>query len=280
MHRFSNTQPESAMTSPLAPVLRGEGPGVRGLADAPKTPLTPSPSPLSTGAGGERSAAACLIVALLALLLPSCQQEMANQPNYRPLQPSSFFPDGRSARPLREGVVTRDQPLDGSPLVSGLVKGRKRVPAAGGEIPPAGAPDDPANYVSEFPFRVTEADLRRGQERFTIYCTPCHGPLGDGHGKVVERGYLQPPSYLTDDSRGFFRWGIRLPLRQAPVGFLFEVASRGYGGMPDYAEQIPPDDRWRIVAYVRALQLSGHAVARDLPPDERAAALRELGGVP
>jgi mono/diheme cytochrome c family protein len=219
-------------------------------------------------------------MAAIALLPAGCQQKMARQPHYRALESSEFFPDGRSARPLLDGVVTRDQPLDSSPLVSGLVKGRHRVPLANGETPLAGAPDDPANYVTEFPFQVTEADLRRGQQRFAIYCTPCHGPLGDGHGKIVERGYLQPPSYIADDSRGFFRWGRRLPLRKAPVGYLFEVASRGYGGMPDYAEQVPADDRWRIVAYIRTLQLSRYAVLRDLPPAERAEALRELGGAP
>jgi mono/diheme cytochrome c family protein len=157
----------------------------------------------------------------------------------------------------------------------------------------AGLPNKLENFVSAFPFQVTEADLKRGQERFQIYCVPCHGPLGNGRGKIVERGFLEPTSFHTapvsaDEaalrerqfrdnpaaiplgvSRGFAFYGLKVPLRDVPVGYIFEVITRGYGAMPDHAAQIPPADRWRIVAYVRVLELSLHADAKTLPDDVR-----------
>jgi mono/diheme cytochrome c family protein len=225
----------------------------------------------------------------LVLLLAGCQQKMADQPYYRPLEPSAFFADGRSARPLVAGTIPRDRPPPASPLVTGLrpeaAAKLVAVPAAAprGETPqppPGGVTYDPADYVDAFPFRITADDLRRGQERFTIYCTPCHDPAGTGHGKIVERGYVRPPSYHTDHSRGFARWGREVSLRDVPVGYFFEVMTRGYGAMPSYAVQVTPEDRWRIAAYVRALQLSQHAPLNDLPPEERDAARKALGGTP
>jgi mono/diheme cytochrome c family protein len=195
---------------------------------------------------------------------------MAKQPSYWPLEPSSFFADGRSARPLEPGVVPRGRPLDSDPVMTGLRTDRPRTDT----------PSSVDNYVNAFPFQVTEADLRRGQQRYTIFCAVCHDPLGTGHGKIVERGYLRPPSYLDDDSRGFAVWGLRVPLREAPVGYFFEVVSKGYGAMPDYASQVPPEDRWRIIAYIRVLQLSQRARVQELPEAERRAALKELGGQP
>jgi mono/diheme cytochrome c family protein len=195
---------------------------------------------------------------------------------------------------LEDGVVTRGQDLDTSPLVSGLSEeGKKQKPPkerpggppAEAAVPPIGAPDSPANYVDAFPFAMSEKDLQRGMIYYTAYCTPCHGVLGNGGGKIVERGYLRPTSYHTEPqqayepaesfevngkpaygySRGFRRWGINLSLREAPVGYFFEVITKGYGGMPTHAAQIEPDDRWRIIAYVRALQLSRHADLAQLP---------------
>jgi mono/diheme cytochrome c family protein len=235
------------------------------------------------------SRGALLTLALLAL--PACQQQMAKQPVYRKYEPSEFFADGRSARPILAGTVHRDQPLDASPLVTGLTaEGRKARPAppAGGSGPPEpplpGAPDRRENYVDAFPFAITDADLHRGQERYTIFCAPCHGPLGNGRGKIKERGYLDPPSYVTDDSRGFGRFGVKVPLRDAPVGYFFEVMTRGYGGMPDYAAQVSPEDRWRIAAYVRALVLSQSAGENELreaigalPPKEQQKTRDKLG---
>src|SRR5262249_8226412 len=112
--------------------------------------------------------------------------------------------------------------------------------------------------VSEFPFPVTKEVIERGRQRFNTYCSPCHDQTGSGQGMIVGRGYRQPPSLNID------RW------RQAPAGYLFDVITNGFGAMPDYAAQIEPRDRWAIVAYERALQLSQHASINDVPPEARA----------
>jgi mono/diheme cytochrome c family protein len=222
---------------------------------------------------------------------------MASPPSYRPLMESEFFPeDRRSARPIEDGTVHRGQILDDDPLASGLTPQGKQVQTVqilNDDNTPKemktgpGIPNRKTNFVAEFPFQLTPADLQRGQERFQIYCVPCHGPAGNGRGKIVERGFLEPTSFHTQPvdaaeaglrdrqlrenpdmlplgiSRGFSFFkdpdtgrNFRLPLREVPVGYIFEVITRGYGGMPEYATQIPIPDRWRIVAYVRALQLS------------------------
>jgi mono/diheme cytochrome c family protein len=233
-------------------------------------------------------------VALLCLLLPACQQEMADQPSYhKPLQPSDFFPDGRSARPIPAGTVPRGRPLEGSPMLGGdrtanddLGRALLAVTAGGlGVLAPlvpalAPAPFAATEYTTAFPFPIDEAGMARGQQRYTIFCAVCHGTTGKGDGKIVERGYLRPPDYALDDSRGFDRRGIRLPLRDAPVGYLFTVVTRGFGGMPSYAEQVPAEDRWKIVAYVRALQLSRYAPLESLSPTERQKVQQELGKQP
>jgi hypothetical protein len=162
---------------------------------------------------------------------------MHDQPKFIPLRPSSFFADGRSARPLPEGTVARGHLNDDTAFLTG--KG----------------PD--GKLLTEFPRPMTKAVLLRGQERFNIYCTPCHSRLGDGNGMVVKRGFRHPPSYHIDR------------LRQAPVGHFFDVITNGFGAMPDYASQIPPEDRWAIVSYVRALQLSQYAPLSDVPADAR-----------
>lgn len=227
-----------------------------------------------------------------------CQQKMAQMPFYKPYEPTESFADGRSERPLEPGVIHRAQHLEESPLVTGLTAdewSRSRranaAPKLDAAAPPAGSPGperetsygaprfDPRNggepkvFATEFPFEITSADLLRGQERFTIYCAVCHGPLGNGKGKIWERGYLKPTSYHTEKvteyepdetssavplgySRGYGRWGVAIPVRDVPVGYIFEVITRGYGAMPDHAAQIPPADRWRIVAYVRTLQFA------------------------
>ena len=186
---------------------------------------------------------------------------MARQAKYQwPDQPSDFFPDGTVTRPIEPDTVARGQLRDDEARFTGQQ----------GE----GKPDAPS-YVTEFPVPVTAEVMRRGRERFNIYCAVCHGRTGDGDGKVVQRGYLKPPSYHTDPSyenglsRGFARLGKKVPLREVPVGYVYEVITRGYGAMPDYAEQIPADDRWAIIAYVRALQYRGEAKADDLPKDVR-----------
>ncbi|MFL5340733.1 MAG: c-type cytochrome [Gemmataceae bacterium] len=185
---------------------------------------------------------------LLLPLLPACQQKMADQPNVRrPLRPSAFFSDGRSARPLEADTIARGQ------LPDETSTGRE-----GDE------------YVTVFPFEVDDAVLKRGRQRFDIYCAVCHDHAGTGFGKIVERGFTRPPNFHTDLSRGFKLRGKDLSLREVPVGYVFEVISNGFGAMPDYASQVPPRDRWAIVAHVRVLQLSQHFPQGRLSGDEQA----------
>ncbi len=172
----------------------------------------------------------------LAAATTACRQDMQDQPRYKPLHESDFFADRRSARPQVEGTVAREH---------------LRIDAARY----IGKVGD--NDVTAFPFPITHNDILRGQERFNIYCTPCHGRLGDGQGLVVKRGYVSPPSY-------------HIPrLRDAPVGHFFDVMTNGYGAMPSYASRVTPDDRWRITAYIRALQYAEGASVNDVPADER-----------
>ncbi len=157
---------------------------------------------------------------------------MADQPRYKPLAKSSFFGDGRSARPLVEGTVARGHLLADEHFSFGK---------SGGAL------------VRTFPFPVTLEVLQRGRERYDIFCAVCHGRAGNGDGMVVRRGFRPPPSFHIER------------LREAPVGHFFDVISNGFGAMPDYAEQIPAKDRWAITAYIRALQLSQNARLEDVP---------------
>jgi mono/diheme cytochrome c family protein len=190
---------------------------------------------------------------------------MARQPSYRPLQPSEFFADGRSARPPVPGAVARGYLRDDPHLYDGgggpAAEVSRAVALVGAGSRPllalaAGASLGDAP-VDSFPFAVTEVVLQRGRERFNIYCAVCHDRVGTGNGRIVQRGYVRPPSFHTDR------------LREAPVGHYFRVITRGHGAMPDYAAQIAPADRWAIVAYVRALQLSQNARLDDVPEDIR-----------
>lgn len=282
------------------------------------------------GQGLGRAGRLVLVTGALFLLLTTgCQQKMAQQPYYKPLEPTAFFPDGRSARPLEPGVVHRGQHLDSDPMVTGLTQAEwarfwardtaataAKTDGKGGEkgkgdgkaeaktdVAAATAPEDRERafgaprfdprpgqphsgaqvYVTEFPFEITARDLSRGADRFTQYCAICHGPLGNGKGKVWERGFLKPTSYHTEKveaaepdesgqiplgfSRGYWKWDVHIPVREVPVGYIFEVITKGYGAMPDHAAQIKPEDRWRIIAYVRTLQMSMHADAGKLPDD-------------
>lgn len=167
------------------------------------------------------------------LLFAGCRQDMHDQPRFKPLAKSDFYADLRSARPPVEGTVARGQLHEDTYFYTGKVG------------------MSPGDYM---PFPVTEDVLARGRERFNIYCSPCHSRLGDGNGMIVQRGFRAPPSYHTER------------LRKAPLGYFFDVMTNGFGAMPEYASQIPPRDRWAIVAYIRALQLSQNATAADVPP--------------
>jgi len=171
-----------------------------------------------------------------------CRNDMHNQPRYKPFAASDFFGDGRSARPAIADTVARGQLRVDEARYTGKLAGKD---------------------VDYFPIQITKADLQRGQERFNIYCSPCHGRLGDGHGMVESRGLRQPPSYL--DQR----------LIDAPVGHFFDVMTNGFGAMYSYASRVAPDDRWRITAYIRALQLSQNA-----PPDVAQQFAQKTGGGP
>ncbi len=167
-----------------------------------------------------------------AVLLAGCRQDMHNQPKYRGLRPSTFFADGSSARPLVEGTVARGTLQTDEAFFTGK---------------------NGQTLVAELPFAVDAHVLDRGQERFNIYCAPCHDQTGSGRGMVVQRGYRQPPSFHIDR------------LRTVEIGHFFDTMTNGFGAMPDYREQISPRDRWNIAAYIRALQLSQRAATADVP---------------
>lgn len=175
-----------------------------------------------------------LSAGLLFSLVSGCQiqQDMARQPKNKPLTPTSFFEDGRSERPLVENTVARGSLADDDLFVS--------------------------KDSNAFPLPLTPALLSRGQERYKIFCTPCHGLQGDGNGMVAMRGMKHPPTYHQDR------------LRQVPNGYLYDVVTNGFGAMLGYSAQIPPADRWAIIAYVRALQLSRNAPVSELSPALRA----------
>jgi mono/diheme cytochrome c family protein len=211
-------------------------------------------------------------ILVLLMGLAGCQQEMARQPSYRPLQPSSLFADGLSARPLVPRTVHRDaqtaiwkKPVE----IIGWERAANVVAILpGNPLEAAAAVADSSIYVDAFPLPITEQILGRGQQRYDIYCAVCHDRVGTGHGMIVKRGFTVPPNLHTDLSRGFKLRGIDLKLTAAPVGYYFEVITRGFGAMPDYASQVPPDDRWAIIAYVRALQVSQSGTLADVR-DER-----------
>jgi len=167
-----------------------------------------------------------------------CRQDMHNQPKYKPLRESRFFPDQRQARPIVPGTVARGHLEDDGPLYTG--KG-------------------PEGFVASLPVPVNGPLLERGRERYGIYCTPCHDRTGSGDGMIVRRGYPKPPSFHEQR------------LREAAAGYFFHTITNGFGVMPSYALQVPVADRWAIVAYIRALQFSQYVPARDLTADERAA---------
>ncbi len=176
------------------------------------------------------------VVAIPLLFTAACRRDMQDQPKYKPLGESRFFADGRDSRPIPAGTIARDELGDNDPVHTG---------SAGG------------TFLETIPLPVNAALLQRGQDRFNIFCSPCHGETGNGYGMVRQRGFWIPANLHTDR------------LRSVPPGYIYQVIKNGYGAMPDHGDQIPVDDRWAIVAYLRALQLSRDANISDVPPDAR-----------
>jgi Cytochrome C oxidase, cbb3-type, subunit III len=179
--------------------------------------------------------------ALLLVALPGCRSEMYDQPRYKPYHASGFFDDGTSARPLVAGTVPRRVPRESGSAPAELFDTGKIA----------------GKLSDTLPFPVDRPVLARGQERFRIFCTPCHGELGNGRGMIVRRGFNPPPTFHSDE------------LRKVPVGHFFDVMTHGFGTMYSYAARVPARDRWAIAAYIRALQLSQHALVADLTPQDR-----------
>jgi len=183
-----------------------------------------------------------VLMAVTAVGLTACRADMQDQPKYKNLRGSAFFSDHRSARPVVADTVARGFLYADQRFLTGKENGQP---------------------VATLPVPLTRELLERGRGRYGIYCTPCHGLTGNGLGIVVQRGYRQPPSFHIDR------------LRDAPVGYFFDVQTQGFGAMLDYSAQIPPSDRWAIAAYIRALQVSQRATIADVPASARPALEKE-----
>ena len=203
---------------------------------------------MRSNAQPQKSLRGAWMLAAMGLLLAcaGCRQDMHVQPRYNPYDPTDFFEDGQSARLPVEGTVPRGELKLGPNelLYTGKVNGQ------------------PSEV---FPFPATKEILQRGRERFNIYCSPCHGFSGDGDGMIVQRGFRRPPSFHEDR------------LRTSPVGHIFDVITNGQGVMYPYGYRVAPRDRWAIIFYVRALQLSRQASINDLPEADQK---KMLGGKP
>jgi mono/diheme cytochrome c family protein len=199
--------------------------------------------------------ASLLLAAAGSTILAGCRQDMHNQPKFIPLRSSEFFSDRRSARYPIPGTVSRLDPNDVAAHQDEQMADEQQL--------------DPNSYYltgkhgqaygNELPLNQPLKDvLARGQQRYNIYCTPCHSMLGDGNGMIVQRGYKRPPSFHLQR------------LRNAPLGYFYDIIGNGFGGMPDYAAQVHPADRWAIAVYIRALQRSQNASDADVPAEDRA----------
>jgi len=177
-----------------------------------------------------------VILGFLIMLLgvTNCRQDMHDQPRFEPLEANTFFSDGKASRPLIEGTVARGHLKLDKHFYTGKVDGE---------------------LVSTFPFPVTKDVLKRGRERYDIYCAPCHDQTGTGNGMIVQRGFRPPPSYHIARLRG------------VPIGHFFDVMTNGLGAMYDVADRVSPRDRWAIAAYIRVLQRSQNAAIEDVPED-------------
>ncbi|HWG16701.1 MAG TPA: cytochrome c [Acidobacteriaceae bacterium] len=175
--------------------------------------------------------------------MAGCRADMQDQPRMFPQRGTDFFADGRSVRPQMANTVARGQLNEDSYFYTGMQDGKEG---------------------NALPFPVTMAVLERGQERYNVYCTPCHSRVGNGEGMIVQRGYRPAGNFHTDR------------LMNAPLGHFFNVMTNGYGAMPEYASQVAPADRWAIVAYIKALQLSQAAKQSDAPDGTQAEPLSKI----
>ncbi|MFC6645861.1 c-type cytochrome [Granulicella cerasi] len=183
------------------------------------------------------------LVAMGAMLaLAGCRQDMHDQPKFFPQRGTSFYGDGRSVRPQVDNTVSRDQMQDAY-FSTGMMDGKEG---------------------DGLPIPLTKDTIARGQERYNVYCTPCHSRVGNGEGMIVQRGYRPAGDFHTER------------MRNLPLGHFFAVMTNGYGAMPDYKAQLTPQDRWAVAAYIRALQLSQNAKPSDVPSGEQVKNLHEI----
>ncbi len=185
---------------------------------------------------GRQALVAGFLALCAGLVLVACGENMRREARIRVYEPSSFYADARSEREVISGTVALGMLESDTLLYTGKANGQD---------------------ATEFPFPIARATLERGHERYDIYCAPCHGLVGDGAGMIVQRGLSPPPSFHQQR------------LRDAPVGHFFDVITNGYGRMYGYAARVAPEDRWAIIAYIRALQLSQNATIDDVPPEQR-----------
>ena len=183
------------------------------------------------------------MLGLATLGLAGCRQDMQDQPKFVPQRGTTFYADGRSARPQVDNTVARGQLHEDAYFYTGMIDGKEG---------------------NALPFPATMEVLQRGQERFNVYCTPCHSRVGNGEGMIVQRGYAKAGNFHS------------LRLQAAPLGHFFHVMTNGYGAMPDYAAQLTPADRWAVVAYIKALQLSQNATPADVPAGQVVAPLESI----
>jgi len=221
--------------------LKNRKQGTGNRAQAP----CPIYSPLFWRMSGRPLALTCMSAMLL---IAGCRQDMQDQPKIIPQRGSEFFADHRGARAQVVNTVARGQLREDSYFYTGVVQGANGY----------------REEKNEMPFPVTRDVLRRGQERFNIYCTPCHSRVGNGLGEIVQRGY-KPAANLHDQ--------VRL---SQPISHYFYVMTHGYGAMPDYSAQLTPEDRWAVAAYIRALQLSQAAAVADVPSGVQVRSLKEI----
>lgn len=222
----------------------------------------------------SRRVAYCLLPAAICLLFTGCRIDMQDQPRYEYYEAGDkkFFPDGASSRATVEGTVPRQPGGAGAyrdrddyfytGKTAGAASQSNATAAVRASVPAGAAGAATSTATGEpdvFPISVDKAALQRGRERYQIYCAVCHGMTGDGDGMIVRRGFQKPPSFYDD----------RLQENQTPASHFFDVITNGWGAMPDYASSIPAEDRWKIIAYLRALQLSRKLKLEELSPEDQ-----------